>query len=174
MTRQIKRIIFSVMAFAALAVGGAAIAGAAGTGTTTTGTTTTPHGYGPPHGFGPPHGYGPPPGFTSADAPGTAAHEKAEKAVTGADAEKAIAAALATVSGGKAGSVTTTFRGGGYEVDVTKADGTKVTVHLDSSFKVQTHPMGPGGPGMGGPPPGAGAPQSQGAYSPEGNGASYQ
>ena len=168
MARQIKRIIFSVMAFAALAVGGAAIAGAAGTAATTTGTTTTPQGYGPPH------GYGHSPGFTSADAPGTPAHEKAEKAVTGADAEKAIAAALATVSGGKAGSVTTTFRGGGYEVDVTKADGTKVTVHLDSSFKVQTHPIGPCGPGMGGPPPGAGAPQSQGAYSPEGNGASYQ
>jgi len=162
MTRQIKRVLFAVMAFAALAVGGAAIAGAAGTGTTTTAPTTAPNGYGPP------------PGFTSANAPGTAAHESAEKAVTGADAEKAIAAALATVSGGKAGSVTTTFRGGGYEVDVTKSDGTKITVHLDSSFKVQTHPMGPGGPGMGGPPPGARAPQAQGSYTPEGNGASYQ
>ena len=123
MTRQIKRILMGVMAFAALAVGAAAIAGAAGTGTTTNGTTTTPK-----------HPDGPPPGFSSADAPGTAAHEAAEKAVTGANAEKAIAAALATVKGGKAGSVTTTFRGGGYEVDVTKSDGTKVTVHLDSSF----------------------------------------
>ena len=167
MTRQIKRILLGVMAFAALAVGGAAIAGAAGTGTTT-GTTTAPNAYGPSN------GHGPPPGFTSANAPGTAAHEAAEKPVTGADAEKAIAAALATVSGGKAGSVTTTFRGGGYEVDVTKSDGTKVTVHLDSSFKVQTHPMGPGGPGMGGPPPSSGAPQAQGSYTPEGNGASYQ
>jgi hypothetical protein len=168
MTRQIKRTLLGLMAFAALAVGGAAVAGAAGTATTTTPSTTPPNG-----------GYGPPPGFTSADAPGTAAHEDAEKAVTGADAEKATAAALATVSGGKAGAVTTTFRGGGYEVDVTKTDGTNVTVHLDSSFKVQTHPVGPGGPGMGGPgmggpPPGGGASHAQGSYSPEGSSSTSQ
>jgi hypothetical protein len=75
MTRQIKRTLLGLMAFAALAVGAAAVAGAAGTGTSTTSTTTPPSG-----------GYGPPPGFTSANAPGTAAHEDAEKAVPGADA----------------------------------------------------------------------------------------
>ena len=38
---------------------------------------------------------------------GTAAHEDAEKAVTGADAAKAQAAAVASVGSGTAGSVTT-------------------------------------------------------------------
>ena len=141
MTRQIKRTLAGVMAFAALAIGGAAISGAASTGPTGTTTTSATTATAPNSPDG-----GPPGGFTSANAPGTAAHESAEKAVTGADAEKATAAALATVSGGKAGAVTTTFRGGGYEVEVTKSDGTKDKVHLDSSFKVQTHPMGPGGP----------------------------
>lgn len=140
MTTQIKRTLAGVMAFAALAIGGATIAGAASSGSASTSTTTNTTAAAP---SGP--GGGPPGGFTSANAPGTAAHESAEKAVTGADAEKATAAALATVSGGKAGAVTTTFRGGGYEVEVTKPDGTKDNVHLDSSFNVQTHPMGPGG-----------------------------
>ena len=141
MSKQIKRTLAGVMAFAALAIGGAAISGAASTGPTGTTTTSATTATAPNSPDG-----GPPGGFTSANAPGTAAHESAEKAVTGADAEKATAAALATVSGGKAGAVTTTFRGGGYEVEVTKSDGTKDKVHLDSSFKVQTHPMGPGGP----------------------------
>ncbi len=163
MTRQFKRIILGVMAMAALALGGAAIAGAAGTSTTTTGSLTPPAGTS-----------GPPGGFSAADAPGTAAHEDAEKAVTGADAEKAISAALATVSGGKAGAVTTTFRGDGYEVEVTKPGGTKVTVYLDSSFKVQAHPTGPGGPGHGRPPSGAGAPPAQGSGAPPGPSASSQ
>jgi len=141
MTRQIKRTLAGVMAFAALAIGGAAISGAASTGPTGTTTTSAPTATAPNGPDG-----GPPGGFTSANAPGTPAHESAEKAVTGADAEKATAAALATVSGGKAGAVTTTFRGGGYEVEVTKSDGTTDKVHVDSSFKVQTHPAGtPGG-----------------------------
>lgn len=166
MTRQIKQMLMGVTALAALALGGAAVAGAAGTATTTTGTTTAPSGRS-----------GPPPGFTSADAPGTAAHEDAEKAVTGADAEKAIAAALATVSGGKAGAVTTTFRGDGYEVDVTRSDGTKTTVYLDSSFKVQT--MGQGGPRGGHPPfgaggPGNGQPPTRGASVSQASGTSAQ
>ena len=56
--------------------------------------------------------------------------------------------------GGKAGEVTTDFRNTGYEVTVTKSDGSQVEVHLDRSFKVMTAAGGPGGPG--GPPPGAG------------------
>jgi hypothetical protein len=44
--------------------------------------------------------------------------------------------------------VTTDFTGTGYEVTVTKADGTQVEVHLDSSFKVMQGggPHGPGRP----------------------------
>ena len=143
MPNRIKKTLMGIAALAALAVGGAAIAGAA----TSTSSTTTPSTPAAPQGGGP---GGPGGGFTSANAPGTAAHENTEKAVTGADAEKAKAAALASVSGGKAGAVTRDFFGRGYEVAVTKSDGSTVTVRLDGSFKVQTHPGG----GPGGPPPG--------------------
>jgi hypothetical protein len=52
--------------------------------------------------------------------------------------------------------VTTDYFGNGYEVVVTKSDGTRVEVHLDSSFNVM---QGPGG--AGGRPPGApGGPSS--------------
>jgi hypothetical protein len=62
---------------------------------------------------------------------------------------------VASVSG-KAGDVTTNFRNDGYEVTVTKSDGSQVEVHMDRSFKVMA-PGGPGGPGRpGGPPPGTG------------------
>jgi hypothetical protein len=81
---------------------------------------------------------------------GTAAHENAEKAVTGSAAAKAQAAAVKAVGSGTAGVVTTDFTGKGYEVTVTKSDGSKVEVHLDSSFNTL---HGPGGPG--GMPPGA-------------------
>jgi hypothetical protein len=75
---------------------------------------------------------------------GSAAHEDAEKAVTGDNATKAQAAAVASVGSGTAGDVTTDYSGNGYEVTVTKSDGTQVEVHMDSSFNVQA---GPGGPG---------------------------
>ena len=67
---------------------------------------------------------------------GTPAHENAEVAVTGANAAKAQAAAVKAVGGGTAGTVTTDFFQKGYEVTVTKSDGTTVEVHLDSSFNV--------------------------------------
>jgi len=73
---------------------------------------------------------------------GTAAHENAETAVTGDAATKAKAAAVKAAGSGTAGAVTGDFRGGGYEVTVTKADGSTVEVHLDSSFNVLQ-----GGPG---------------------------
>jgi hypothetical protein len=73
---------------------------------------------------------------------GTAAHENAEKAVTGATATKAKAAAVKAVGSGTAGAVTTDCTGNGYEVTVTKSDGSTVEVHLDSSFTVMQHPAG--------------------------------
>ena len=76
---------------------------------------------------------------------GSAAHEDAETAVTGDNATKAQAAAVASVGSGTAGAVTTDFTKNGYEVTVTKSDGTQVEVHLDSSFNVQAGPGGPGG-----------------------------
>jgi hypothetical protein len=156
MLKRLKQLLLGGSALAALALGGSALAGAAtGTGSSTTSATSTvAPGYG-----GPPGG----PGFTAADAPGTAAHESAEKAVSGEHAAKAKAAALASAGGGTAGAVTGDFRNSGdYEVEVTKTDGSKVTVRLDSAFKVQTHPGGgPGGPGGQAPPYGQSPPAGQ-------------
>ena len=74
---------------------------------------------------------------------GSAAHEDAEKAVTGTAATQAQAAAVKSVGSGTAGSVTTDYTGQGYEVTVTKSDGSQVEVHLDSSFNViQGGPLG--------------------------------
>jgi hypothetical protein len=142
MLKRVKQLTLGALALAALALGGSALAGAAtGSGSSTT-TTPTP----PANGGGP--------GFSAADAPGKPAHENAEKVVTGEAAEKAKAAALASVGGGTAGAVTGDFRNSGdYEVEVTKKDGSKVTVRLDSSFKVETR-HGPGGPGDRGAPQG--------------------
>jgi len=137
MIQQAKKVLYGSAALAAFAVGGAAIANAASSQTTTT-TTTVPAPPGPPlH--------------------GSAAHEDAEKPVTGDAAAKAQAAAVKAVGGGTAGDVTTDFPGSGYEVTVTKSDGASVEVHLDGSFNVL---QGRGGPGFGGPPHGGAAHES--------------
>ena len=136
MFHSTKKVLAGLAALAALALGGSAIADAASSSSTTT--TTTP---------GTPSGQArPAPSFP---AHGTGAHEDAEQAVTGAAATKAQAAAVRSVGGGTAGDVTTDYTGNGYEVTVTKSDGTKVEVHLDSSFNIM---QGPGGPGRPAPP----------------------
>jgi hypothetical protein len=135
MLSRFKKIGLGVAAVSGAAVGGAAVAGAA---TSNSGAATTPR--------------QPPPALRNMPAPGTASHENAEKAVTGDAATKAQAAAVKAAGGGTAGDVTTDFRGDGYEVTVTQADGTKVEIHLDSSFNVRT---GPPGGRSGGPPPAA-------------------
>jgi hypothetical protein len=70
---------------------------------------------------------------------GTPAHEALEKPVTGTAAVKARAAAVKAVGSGTAGAVTTDVSGNGYEVTVTKSDGSKVEVHLDQSFNLDDH-----------------------------------
>jgi hypothetical protein len=77
---------------------------------------------------------------------GSAAHENAEKAVTGTAATQAQAAAVKSVGSGTAGAVTADIRGKGYEVTVTKSDGSTTDVHLDSGFTVEA---GHGGDGDG-------------------------
>lgn len=117
-----KKGIVGVAALGALALGGSAIAGAA---TSQTAKTTTQGGsvtQARPAFNGPEHG--------------TAAHENAENAVSGDAAAKAQAAAVRSVGGGTAGAVTNDMTGSGFETTVTKADGTKVEVHLDSSYSV--------------------------------------
>ena len=53
--------------------------------------------------------------------------------------------------GGTAGAVAPDFTCNGYEVTVAKSDGSKVKVHLGSSFSG----LRGGGGSQGGPPPGA-------------------
>ncbi len=137
MLGKAMQVALGVAALGGAAVGGAAVAGAATSGTTTTGTTVSGK---------------PPPGLRNMPAPGTAAHENHEQAVTGAAADKAQAAAVKAAGGGTAGDVTTDYFGHGYEVTVTKTDGSKVEIHLDSSFNLMA---GPGGCGGGSPPSGA-------------------
>ena len=134
MLSKVKQIGLGVAALTGAAVGGAAVAGAATSHSGAASTTVSGK---------------PSPAQANMPAPGTAAHEDAEKPVTGDAAEKAKAAAVKAVGGGTAGDVTTDYFGNGYEVTVTEADGSKVEIHLNSSFEVMAHPGGPGGP----PPP---------------------
>ncbi len=120
MPSRITRFTLGTLSVAAVAAGGAALGNAASSKSTTTTTTSSP----------------------SIPAHGSATHEDAETAVTGDAATKARAAAVRSVGSGTAGDVTTDFRGGGYEVTVTKSDGSTVEVHLDSAFNEQQ-----GGPG---------------------------
>jgi len=136
MLGKVKKVALGVAALSGAAVGGAAVAGAA---TSHNGTTTAPVATAGQ----------PPPAVRNMPAPGTAAHEDAEKPVSGDAADKAKAAAVNAAGGGTAGDVTTDYFGKGYEVTVTKSDGTKVEIHLDSSFNVMGPPGGPGAP----PPP---------------------
>jgi hypothetical protein len=136
MLSKVKQVGLGIAALSGATVGGAAVAGAA---TSHSGTTTAPR----------VAAGKPPPGLRNMPAPGTAAHEDREQAVTGTAAEKAQAAAVKAAGGGTAGEVTTNYFGRGYEVTVTKSDGSTVEIHLDSSFEV----MGPPG-AHGGAPPG--------------------
>jgi outer membrane lipoprotein SlyB len=145
MFHSMKKLLAGVAALAALALGGSAIAGAA----TSSTSTTTPQGASAPQR---------PPAFNG-PAHGTAAHEDAEKSVTGDAAAKAQAAAVKSVGSGTAGAVTADITGKGFETTVTKSDGSKVEVHLDSSYNVMQGPGGQGGPGAhGGPGAGGGPP----------------
>lgn len=134
MSNRLKNGLLVVSLMASAALGAAALAGAASNGGSTT--TTTPSTQAPataPSANFPAHG--------------TAAHEDQETAVTGAAADKAKAAAVKYLGGGTAGEVTTDMTGTGFEVTVTKADGTTTEIHLDSSLNV--FQGGPGGFGHG-------------------------
>ena len=153
--KNLRSTLMTGAAVGAAAIGGGAIASAATSSTSTTSTTSSS-------------------APTSRQAPanmpahGSAAHEDAEKTVTGTAADQAKAAAIKAEGGGTAGTVTTDFTGSGYEVTITKTNGSKVEVHLDKSFKVMQGPGagmhgggmhgGPGMPGGYGAPSGSGAP----------------
>jgi len=81
--------------------------------------------------------------------------------VTGDAAAKAKAAAVKSVGSGTAGAVNNDMTGRGFETTVTKSDGTKVEVHLDSSYQVM---QGPGGHGGHGGPDGPDGPDGPGGF----------
>jgi len=135
MLDKVKKVGLGIAALSGAAVGGAAVAGAS---TSHSPAATTPSAASAK----------PPPAYRNMPAPDTAAHEDHEQAVTGDAADKARAAAIKALGGGTAGDVTTNYFGNGYEVTVTKSDGNKVEVHLNSSFDV----IGPPGDHGGAPP----------------------
>jgi hypothetical protein len=140
MPKSFKKLLLTVAGLAAFAVGGAAIADASTSqGSKTTASTSTTA---PTTTQAPAAAQAPP----NMPAHGSAAHEDAEKAVTGTAAAQAKAAAVKAVGSGTAGDVTTDYSGTGYEVTVTKSDGSTVEVHLDSSFNAMQGPPGPGDP----------------------------
>jgi len=120
---NVRSMLVTGAAVAAAAVGGAAIANAASNSSTSssTGATNTQA----------------PPAFQNMPAHGSAAHEDAEKPVTGDAATKARAAAVKTAGGGTATEVTTDFTNTGYEVTVKKSDGKTVEIHMDKSYNVR-------------------------------------
>ena len=133
MLDKVKKVALGVAALSGAAVGGGAVAGAA---TSNSGTTTVAAPFA-----------GPPPALRNMPAPGRAAHEDHERAVTGSAAAKAKAAAVEAAGGGTAGDVTADYAGTGYEVTVAKANGSTVEIHLDSSL----HSVGPPGDQGGAP-----------------------
>ena len=71
-------------------------------------------------------------------------HRDGETALTGDDLAKATAAAQAAVPDGTIVRVETDADGATYEVHMTKADGTEVTVKMDASFTVTSTVDGEG------------------------------
>ena len=59
-----------------------------------------------------------------------------EQAITGSALERASAAALKETGGGKVTETEAGDEEGAYEVEVTRADGSEVDVHLDEAFSV--------------------------------------
>jgi uncharacterized membrane protein YkoI len=132
MKDKLKKILLAVVALAALAMGGGAIAGA----TSGSGTDTPAKEQGQPAEGAENTNESATESADAADK-GSADDEHGDSLVTGADADRAKAAALDATKGGTARDVERTDENGaGYDVEVTKADGSQVDVQLDAGFKV--------------------------------------
>ncbi len=62
--------------------------------------------------------------------------DASDRAITGPSLDRAGAAALNHTGGGRVTETEIGDEEGAYEVEVTRADGSQVDVHLDSGFKV--------------------------------------
>ena len=115
MTDKLKLAAGTAAAIAALGLGGAAIAGASGRGSDTT--TDKPV------------------AGQESDRGGDKA-EKPDKPIRGQALQRAKAVALQATGGGKVTDTEVGDEEGAYEVEVTRADGSQVDVHLDKRFNV--------------------------------------
>ena len=75
-------------------------------------------------------------GTAIAGAAGGGDDDAADKAISGQALDRASAAALAETGGGKVTETEVGDEEGAYEVEVTRADGSQVDVHLNKGFKV--------------------------------------
>jgi uncharacterized membrane protein YkoI len=75
-------------------------------------------------------------GAAIAGAAGGGDDDATSKAISGTALDRASAVALDHTGGGKVTGTEANDEEGAYEVEVTRADGSQVDVHLDKSFKV--------------------------------------
>jgi uncharacterized membrane protein YkoI len=75
-------------------------------------------------------------GTAFAGAAGGGDDDATEKPISGQQLDRAKAAALDHTGGGKVTGTETGDEEGAYEVEVTRADGSQVDVHLDNGFNV--------------------------------------
>jgi uncharacterized membrane protein YkoI len=75
-------------------------------------------------------------GAAIAGAAGGGDDDATDKAISGQALDRASAAALAETGGGKVTETEVGDEEGAYEVEVTRADGSQVDVHLNKDFKV--------------------------------------
>ena len=135
MNRTRKAVVGGALAASTLLGGGigAALLNGAASAQTSTSTTAAPT-TGAPAQQGP--GKGQPPADFDPTRGGHTANGVTEALLTGDTAEKVKAAALAAVPGGTVQRVENDAEGSPYEAHVSKADGTQVTVKVDSNFNV--------------------------------------
>ena len=75
-------------------------------------------------------------GAAIAGAAGGGDDDGSDEAITGTALERASEAALRQTGGGRVTETEAGDEEGAYEVEVTKADGSQVDVHLDEGFRV--------------------------------------
>ena len=117
MRDKFNGMLIAAVALVAMAIGGAAIAGAAG-------------------GEDPARDQGPRPEAGEREDEGGRDDDRTDKPITGNALDKARAAALDHTNGGRATETEVGDEEGAYDVEVTRADGSQVDVHLDRGFKV--------------------------------------
>ena len=142
MNRTRKAVVGGALAACTLLGGGigAALLNGTANAQTSTSTTAAPSTAAPTQPV-PPSGQ-PPANFDPTKG-GHVANGITEVLLTGDTADKVRAAALAAVPGGTIQRVENDAEGSPYEAHMTKADGTQVTVKVDSNFKVTSTENGP-------------------------------